>query len=206
MKADKPTTLFLDIGGVLLTNGWDTHSREKGMAKFKLEPEETERRHKICFDTYELGRMTLDEYLGYVIFHEPRSFTREECINFMLHESQPLDGAVEYFKALKKAHGLRVVALSNEPRELNAYRIKTFDLNTLFDCFISSPYVGMRKPDAAIYRMACDVSQTEPAQALYVDDQIVFIEVARSLGIPSLHYHDWQQAKEYIDGLGLTLK
>jgi putative hydrolase of the HAD superfamily len=206
MQASKIKTLFLDIGKVLLTNGWDTDSRKLAIDHFKLDEEEVTTRHKLSFDAYEMDKMHINDYLGFTIFYKPQDFTKEEFITFMLDQSQPIEGAVQYFIDLKKQYQLKVVALSNEARELNDYRIEKFKLNSLFDMFISSCYVGMRKPDPAMYRMACDVSQTLPEQALYVDDQLMYIEMARSLGIPSLHYQSLKQAKEYFDGLGLTLK
>ena len=206
MKAEKIKTLFLDIGNVLLTNGWDTDARKRAIKSFKLDPEETESRHKLCFETLELGKMNIDNYLGNVVFYEPREFSKADFITFMLNQSKPIPGAVEYFKELKKRYGLKVIAVSNEALSLNDYRIKTFELDMLFDAFISSCYVGMRKPDAAIYKMACDISHTRPEEALYVDDLGMYIEVALALGIPSFHYKGLKEAKDYFDGLGLTLK
>jgi len=206
MKAEKIKTLFLDIGEVLLTNGWGEDFRLRAMKHFDLDPNEIEPRHKMCFDTYELGKMNLDEYLGYVIFNKPRKFSKEEFITFMMEQSQALKGSITYFTELKKHYHLKVIAVSNEAREINEYRIKKFELDNLFDAYVSSCYVGMRKPDIGMYKMACDISQTPPEQAIYVDDQILFIEVATSLGIPSLHYKGLDSAKEYFDGLALTLK
>jgi putative hydrolase of the HAD superfamily len=206
MKAEKITTLFLDIGGVLLTNGWDEGSRHKAIAHFNLDTKETETRHKLSFDTLELGKMTLDQYLDIAIFYTPREFSKADFITFMLKESAALEGSIKYFTDLKKRYNLKVVAVSNEAKELNDYRIQKFELNQLFDMFISSCYVRLRKPDRDLYKMACDISQTLPAQALYIDDRLIYIEVALSVGIPSLQFQSLEQVKNYIDGLGLTLK
>ena len=178
-------TLFLDIGGVLLTNGWGRDFRERAEKKFGLDSKEMEERHHLTFDTYEEGKLTLDEYLGRVIFYRQTE----------------LEGALNFFKTLKKQYNLKVIAVSNEGKELNEYRIAKFRLNDLFDAYISSCYVHLRKPDKDMLRMACDISQTKPEEALYVDDRLMFVEVARSYGIPALHYESLSAAKEYISKL-----
>ena len=205
MAKEKVKTLFLDIGGVLLTDGWGRDARAKTLKHFNLEKEEdaiTER-HQMNFDTYELDKTTFDEYLDNTIFYKKRKFKKKEFIAFMLKQSQPLPGAIDYFKELKKKNGLRVIACSNEARELNEYRIKTYKLDILFDSFVSSCYVNMRKPDPGMYELASDISFTPFKNAVYVDDRIIYIEFARSLGLPSLHYTGIDSAKKYFEKAGL---
>lgn len=194
----KVKTLFLDIGGVILTNGWDHHSRQKAVEHFGLDKEEFDDRHDLTFDTYEMGKLTLDDYLINLLFYKERPFTKEEFKAFIFAQSKPLSGAFEFFKSLKEKNGLRIIALNNEAKEINEYRIKTFGLDSLFDSYVSSCYVHMRKPDPGIYRVACDVSFTDPAQALYIDDRDMYIEIGRSLGIPSLHHKDLDQTKNEL--------
>jgi len=198
MKSGEIKTLFLDIGGVLLTNGWGHESRFKAAQKFGLDKEELEGRNKLVFDTYEIDKISFDEYLDWVIFYEERRFSREEFTTFMLQQSQPLDGCVNYFKALKLQHQLKVVAVSNEGRELNEYRIKQFKLDELFDAYISSCYVHLHKPDKSMLQMACDISHTLPEHALYVDDTLLLVEVAASVGLQTLHFQGLDSAKEFI--------
>jgi putative hydrolase of the HAD superfamily len=195
---NKIKTLFLDIGGVLLSNGWDRNARQRSRDKFGLDKEEMENRHALIFDTYELGKATFEDYLHFTIFHVKRDFTVQEFKTFMYEQSTPIEGAIEYFTALKKQHGFKVVALSNEPRDLNEYRIEKFKLKELFDFFISSCYVHLRKPDAEIFTLALDTSQANKENSLYVDDRLLYIEMARSLSIPSLHYQNLDSAKEYF--------
>jgi len=198
MQHSKITTLFLDIGGVLLTDGWGHKQRQAAIDKFKLDKEDFEGRNGMVWDTYESDKLTLENYLDYVVFYQKTSFTKHEFKAFMMAQSQPLDGAIDYFKQLKKERNLRVVALSNEARELNAHRIATFKLNELFDFYISSAYVGLRKPDADIYKMAFDTGQVTPAQAVYIDDRLPYIEIAKIRGIQSLHYTGIDSAKEFF--------
>ncbi|HTB33092.1 MAG TPA: HAD-IA family hydrolase [Bacteroidia bacterium] len=198
MKANQITTLFLDIGGVLLTNGWDHHSREKAIAHFNLDGEEMNERHHLTFDTFEEGKLTLSEYLKRVVFYEARKFSEDDFIQFMFSRSVAHKDAIDYFRKLKKKHKLRVLAISNEGRELNNYRIKKFKLNELFDAFVSSSYVHYRKPDTDIFRMASDISQTLPEHSLYIDDRLMFVEVAKSVGMHGIHYKGLSQAKSQL--------
>jgi len=190
--------LFLDIGGVLLNNGWGHVSRFEAAQKFGLDREEVEGRNKLVFDTYEIDKITFDEYLDWVIFYEERKFSRQEFTTFMLQQSQPLEGCVNYFKAIKQQYHLKVIAISNEGRELNEYRIKQFKLDELFDAYVSSCYVHLHKPDKSMLRMACDISHTLPEHALYVDDTLLLVEVAASIGLQTLHFQGLDSAKEFI--------
>jgi len=205
MKRGSITTLFLDIGGVLLSNGWGSEQRNKAIAHFKLDGEEMNERHHLTFDTYEEGKLAFKEYLKRVVFYEKRKFSETEFIKFMFNQSVGYPEAINFFKDLKKRYSLKVIAVSNEGRELNAYRIKKFKLNTLFDAFVSSSYVHLRKPDADIFRMAIDISQSAPAQSLYVDDRLMFVEVAEALGLNGMHYTGLDLAKKHLRKFGLTV-
>ena len=201
MKKNKTTALFLDIGGVLLTNGWDREAREKAVEKFQLDKDETADRNSLIWDTYEAGKLTLDDYLDFVVFYQKRNFSKKEFTDFMMAQSQPLAGAIEYFKELKKERGYKIVALSNEVRELNDYRIEKYKLNELFDFYISSCYVHLRKPAPDIYTLAFNTAQTGKSEAVYIDDRLPYIEMAVKLGITSLHYTGIESAKEYFKNI-----
>lgn len=199
------TTLFLDIGGVLLTNGWDRKARIRAAEKFGLEYDEVDERHHLTFDTYEEGKLSLDEYLNRVVFYEKRSFSREEFKDFMFAQSQPFPEMIELMKSIKQRYNLRVAVVSNEGRELNAYRVRQFQLNTFIDFFVSSSFVHFRKPDADIYRMALDIAQTGPEHVLYVDDRSLFVEVAEGLGIRGIIHKDYKTTLKAMEAFGLSL-
>jgi len=201
----KITTLFLDIGGVLLTNGWDRHSRMAAVKRFNLEFEEVDERHHLTFDTYEVGKISLDQYLDRVVFHKERSFSHREFKEFMFRQSRPLTDMLDFTKKLVAKHGLRTVAVSNEGKELTEHRIRTFDLNEIFNAYVSSCFVHYRKPDVDIYHMALDISQAKPEAVAYVDDRPMFVEVASSLGIHGIHHTDPNSTQEQLAELGLTL-
>ena len=193
------STLLLDIGGVLLTNGWPLEARLAAVEKFMLNKQEIETRHALFFYNYEVGKITLDEYLDLVVFYTPRSFAKDEFITFMFSQSQLLPGAIAYFLALKNTHQLKVIAVSNEGRELNEHRIRQFQLDGLFDAYISSCYVHLHKPDEKMLRMACDVAHTHPSNALYIDDGPLLVEVGRNMGLKTLHYQELETARAFID-------
>lgn len=195
------TTLFLDIGGVLLTDGWGRLQRQCIIEKFDLDKNETEDRNALAWSIYESDQMTLDDFLDFVIFHIPRNFSKEEFTGFMMTLSQPLDGVIEYFKTLKKERGYKIVALSNASREMNEYRINKFKLNDLFDFYVSSCYVHVRKPNPAIYKMALDTAQARPGESVYIDDRLPFIEIAAKIGIRTLHYQSLDSAREYFKNI-----
>jgi putative hydrolase of the HAD superfamily len=199
------TTLFLDIGGVLLTNGWDRHARERAAEYFELDLDEMNERHHLTFDTYEEGKLELEEYLARVVFFRERSFSPEEFREFMFAQSKPFQDTIDFFHGLKSNLGLRMVAVSNEGRELTEHRIRQFNLRALFDAFISSCYVHYRKPDKDMYRMALNVSQAEVSETVYVDDRAMFVEVAGSLGMHGVHHVDLETTRSRFAEIGLPL-
>jgi putative hydrolase of the HAD superfamily len=202
-KKTKITTLFLDVGGVMLTNGWDTHSRELAAKTFDLDLKEIEKRHHLTFDTYERGKISLEEYLKRVIFYKKRSFTSAQFQKFMFSQSQPFPEMLEMMKSLRKKYGLKIYVVSNEGRELMEYRIKKFKLGDFVDAFVASGFVHLCKPDEDIYRLALDIAQVPLDEILYIDDRGMLIEVAESLGIPGLQHIDYKTTLKQLAALGL---
>lgn len=184
------TTLFCDIGGVLLTNGWDRHIRAKAAKQFGFDIEEFDGRHQLCFYLYEIGKITLKEYLEQTLFYQARPFTMEKFIAFMHAQSEPYEEMISYIKELKQKHQLKIVLLSNEGRELTDYRQKKFTLHDITDFFVVSSYVHLRKPDKDIFRMAVDLVQSPPESIIYIDDRQLFIEMAAKIGIHGVRHID----------------
>jgi putative hydrolase of the HAD superfamily len=205
MNTDKRvTTLLIDVGGVLLTNGFDHEARKLACATFGLDPPEMEERHGLAFEASELGRLTMDEYLSLVVFHEKRSFTRSQFKKFVFAQSQPFPEMIALMRRLKAKYGLKVGVVSNESRDLNAYRIKTFKLDAFVDFFITSCYVHVRKPDPEIVCLALDIGHVAPARAVYVDDRAMFVQVAEMQGIRGIHHTDYETTRNHLSGLGLA--
>lgn len=199
MNAKKISTLFIDVGGVLLTNGWDRHSRKKAAEHFKIDYDEMDSRHHLAFDTFEVGKSSLEDYLSKIVFNIPRSFTPNDFIEFMYSQSESYPDMINYVRELKKKHHLKVVVVSNEGRELTNYRIKKFGLNEFVDFFIASSFVHLRKPDKDIYRLALDVAQTPPEQVIYIDDRPMFVEVGSSFGIHGVRHVDQKSTAREIE-------
>lgn len=204
-KPSRINTLFLDIGGVLLTNGWDRNARARAAEKFHLDQDEFSERHHMTFDTYEEGKLSLDEYLNRVVFYQPQPFTVQDFKKFMFVQSQPIEAMIMLVRGLKNHYGLKTVVVSNEGRELTEYRIKEFRLYEFIDAFISSCFVHFRKPDEDIYRIALDISQVRPEKAAYLDDRKMFVEVAQSLGIQGIHHTGYESTVAMLKDMGLEL-
>jgi putative hydrolase of the HAD superfamily len=197
------THLFLDIGGVLLTNGWDRGVRREAARTFGLDLEDMEERHHLTFDTYEEGKLTIDEYLKRTVFCIERSFTKEQFLDFMFAQSKPYADMLAYVGDLKRRFSLKVAAVSNEGRELTVFRIKKFELTKIIDFFVSSCFVHFRKPDEDIWRVALDISMAEPGNVVYIDDRLLFVETAASLGIKGIHHRNLASTKAALAEMGL---
>jgi putative hydrolase of the HAD superfamily len=195
--------LFLDIGGVLLTNGWDRHMRRKAADRFELDYDEMNDRHHMTFSAYEEGKLSMDEYLDLAVFYKQRSFGKEAFKEFIFSQSRPLPEMIELFKTISKHNALKVSAISNEGRELTIYRISHFGLRDLIQFFICSCFVHFRKPDKVIYKLALDVGQVAPEQSIYIDDRLLHVEVARSLGMNAIYHTDIETTKEKLSKYGL---
>jgi putative hydrolase of the HAD superfamily len=197
------TTLFLDIGGVLLTNGWDRKARARAAQQFQLDLEELNERHHLTFDTYEVGKLSLDQYLSRIVFYEPRSFTREDFRDFMFAQSAALADTIALVRQVKEQNQLRVAAVSNEGRELTQYRIAAFRLGEFIDFFISSCFVHFRKPDEEIFRLALDIAHAQPSEVAYIDDRPMFVDVASGLGIHGIHHQSTEATRAALQACGL---
>lgn len=199
------TTLFLDVGGVLLTNGWDRSMRRLAAERYNLDHEEMSERHHLTFDTYEQGKLSLDSYLDRVVFYEERAFSREEFKEFMFAQSKPFQEMIDLICALKGRYRIRTAAVSNEGRELTQHRIKKFGLRNFIDFFVASCFVHIRKPDEDIFRVALDLCDASSAEVLYIDDRAMFVDIAIGLGFHGLHHKGYESTKAALAGYGLVL-
>jgi len=195
--------LFVDIGGVLLTNGWDHHARRRAAKHFKLNWAEMQERHELNFETQESDKISFREYLDRVVFYEKRPFTRTEFRQFMFAQSKPFTEMIELVHNLKAKYKLKVFVVSNEAREVNAYRIRQFKLDGFVDAFISSCFVHLRKPDADIFRLALDIAQVPARQIVYIENTALFVQIAERLGIPSILHTDCQSTAAKLAAFGL---
>jgi putative hydrolase of the HAD superfamily len=197
----KIRALFWDVGGVLLTNAWDHEERDQAVERFLLSKSEFDERHKEVVPVFEEGKLTLDEYLDRVVFYQPRTFSKEEFKQFMFSLSRPKSQSLELARALGAKYVMGTI--NNESRELNQYRIENCGLNHIFDVFVSSCFVGLRKPDERIYRLAMDLTQHTCDQCCFIDDRPVNIEGATKVGMKTVLMKDPQQLRRDLGGLGI---
>ena len=195
---------FLDICGVLLTDGWDHLAQKRAAKHFVQQWAEMEDRHHLTFEIFEEGKITLEEYLSLVVFHQKRSFTRNQFRRYMFAQSKAFPEMIEFVAQLKLKLGLKIAIVSNEARELNAYRIERFSLDGLADYFISSCFVHIRKPDAEIFRLALDLAQVQPARVVFIDNTPMFVQIAEGLGIQGILHTDCKSTRTKLSDLGLN--
>ena len=200
----KISALFWDIGGVLLSNGWDKPSRRKTAQKFDLDWEEFEDRHELVVAAFETGKIGLNEYLERTVFYRPRAFTPQDFKDFLFSLSEPCSENMGILARLAKSRAYLLAALNNESLELNLYRINRFGLRDYFDAFFSSCFLGVKKPDEAIYRLALQMTQLPPEECLFIDDRALNLECARNcVGMRTIHFQAPAQLQHELRELGI---
>ena len=195
----------MDIGGVLLSNGWDHHARRRAANHFNLDWAEMQERHGLNFEIHEEDKITFPEYLDRVVFYKKRLFSRAEFRRFMFAQSKPCAWMIGLVRNLKAKYGLKIIVVSNEARELNAYRIRRFKLDDIVDAFVSSCFVHLRKPDEEIFRLALDIAQVPFREIVYLDNTAMFVQIAKSLGIQSILHTNHPSTRKQLASLGLHL-
>jgi putative hydrolase of the HAD superfamily len=199
------TAVFLDMGGVILSNGWDRNARREAAVKFHLDWEDFEDRHELMLHAFETGEIGLDEYLNRTVFYRERPFTKEQFIEFIHAQSQPIPETLAVLKRLATTESCLIGALNNESRDLNEFRIKHFMLREYFDVFLSSCYLGVRKPDEAIYRLALSITQRVPKECIFVDDRELNLECAREMGMHTIHFQHAAQLEKDLHHYDIEL-
>ena len=188
--------VFFDVGGVLMTNGWDHISRRRATEHFGLDWDEFAERHDLVVADFEIGRIDMKEYLNRTAFHVPRVFTPEEFIGFIQAPSVPNPEVLVFAAKLSRSRKYFMATLNNESRELNQYRIDHFQLRDTFSQFFSSGFVGLRKPDERIFRLAMEVTQCQPEECLFIDDTALNVERAQLAGMRAFRYLNATQLRE----------
>ena len=198
-------TIFWDLGGVVLTNGWDRAARARACGRFALDCDDFQDRHEQVVSEFETGGMDLDTYLERTVFFEPRQFGQADFKAFMFAQSREDTVMLDLVRHLRGGGPYRLAVINNESLELNAYRIERFRLRECFSLFFSSCFVRLRKPDPRIYQLALDVTQTPAEAALLVDDRAINVEAARRLGMQTIHFRDAGQVRSCLADLGVPM-
>ncbi len=197
-------TVFFDVGGVLLTNAWDTAARKRAAAEFELDYQELQTRHEMLKTAFETGRLSLEVYLRKAVFHTPRKFSMADFREFMFRQSQPLGETLEWLRALGRSPSHRLFTLNNESVELHEYRVRTFQLDTIFQGFLTSCYLGQAKPDEGIYLSALGIAACNKDDAIFVDDRPLNVEPAHALGLTAVQFHDLDQLRDFLKQRGIV--
>ena len=187
--------IFWDVGGVLLTNAWDHTERAAALEHFRLDENEFHGRHEMVVSSFERGKISLDEYLDRTVFYRSRSFTREEFRDYMLSLSRPMTDVLAFARNLAASGKYFMGTINNESRELNLHRIKKFSLRDIFRVFVSSCFVGLRKPESGIYRLALEITQINPEQCCFIDDRALNLECAAKLGMRTIQMQTLEQLR-----------
>jgi len=196
--------IFWDVGGVLLTNAWDRTQRIAALEHFQLDQEEFHDRHEMVVSSFERGKMTFDEYLDRTVFYRPRPFARDAFRDYMFSLSQPFPEVLQFAQALSDSGKYFMSTINNESRELNYYRIEKFALRQIFRLFISSCFVGFRKPEREIFRMALETTQIPAAECCFIDDRALNLECAAKLGMHALEMQSLDQLRADLAKSGVT--
>ena len=195
--------IFWDVGGVLLTNAWDHTQRLAALEHFHLDVEEFQSRHEMVVSSFERGKITLDEYLDRTVFYRSRPFTRDEFRDFMFSLSQPMPEVLALARALADSRKYFMGTINNESRELNLYRIEKFGFREIFRLFVSSCFVGLRKPESGIYRLAIELTQINPEECCFIDDRALNLEIAEKMGMHTIQMQTPEQLREELMKLGV---
>jgi len=202
----KISAIFCDVGGVLGTNGWGRAERRRAAETFKLDRKDFEGRHELVVDAFEAGKISLDQYLDHTVFCCPRAFRREEFVSFMKLQSQPFPAALVLFEKLASTRQYFLATLNNESLDLNFHRIEAFGLKKYFSLFLSSCFLGLKKPDPAIFQMALRLTQREPEECLFIDDRALNVEAARRGGFSAVQCLDPGKLEQQVREVGIELQ
>jgi putative hydrolase of the HAD superfamily len=195
--------IFWDVGGVLLTNAWDHTQRMDALEHFHLDEQEFHSRHEMVVSSFERGKISIDEYLDRTVFYRHRSFSREEFRDYMYELSQPMARVLAFARSLTNSGKYFMGTINNESRELNLHRIQKFGLREIFRVFVSSCFVGLRKPESGIYRLAIEITQINPEECCFIDDRALNLECAATLGMKTIQMQTLEQLREELGKLGV---
>jgi putative hydrolase of the HAD superfamily len=198
------TAIFWDVGGVLLSNAWDREQRQRTLQHFDLDEVEFDDRHDMLVSSLERGKISLQEYLERTIFYRTRPFTREGFTEYMFSLSQPDAEALRLAGELARSGKYLMSTINNESKELNLYRIQTFGLREIFSLFVSSCFVGLRKPEEGIYRLALEITQRPPEECCFVDDRPLNLDSASKLGTHVIQMENPEQLRREFAKLGIA--
>ncbi len=198
------SAIFWDVGGVLLSNAWDREQRQRTLQHFDLDEVEFDDRHDMLVSSLERGKISLQEYLERTIFYRARPFTKEVFTEYMFSLSQPDKDTLQLAGELSRSGKYLMSTINNESKELNLFRIQTFGLREIFSLFVSSCFVGLRKPEEGIYRLALEITQRPPEECCFIDDRPLNLDSASKLGMHVIQMENAEQLRREFAKLGIA--
>lgn len=199
------TAMFWDVGGVILSNGWDRPTRQLACEKFHIDWDDFQDRHELLISKFETGRLTLDQYLQRTVFYHTRPFSLQEFKDYIFSQSTPAPEALSLLQQVSESGRYLLGTINNESRELNEFRIQKFGLARYFTLFVTSCYIGLRKPDESIYRRALELTQRTPGECLFIDDRSLNVEIAAQVGLHAIQFHDAALLRAELERYGVEL-
>jgi putative hydrolase of the HAD superfamily len=203
LQVSEIRAIFWDVGGVLLTNAWDHTERGEALAHFHLDEDEFRARHETVVSPFERGEISLDEYLDRTVFYRDRPFSREEFREYMFGLSKPMPEVLAFARDLSNSGKYFMGTINNESRELNLDRIEKFGLREIFRVFVSSCFVGMRKPESGIYKLALEITQIPAEACCFIDDRALNLECPAKLGMKTIQMKTLAQLREDLQEIGV---
>jgi putative hydrolase of the HAD superfamily len=197
--------IFWDVGGVILSNAWDHTERAAAFQHFGIDEAEFQPRHEMVVSSFERGKISLDEYLDRTMFYRERPFTREEFREYMFSLSKPIPEVLDFVRKLAAGRKYFMGTINNESRELNLYRIEKYGLREIFSVFVSSCFVGLRKPESGIYRLALEITQFNPEDCCFIDDRALNLECAAKLGMRTVQMKTLEQLRGDLERSGVNV-
>ena len=198
-----------DFGGVLTTpliESFLAYQDESGvrfedLGKAMMRVAERDGEHPLF--ELEKGRITEAEFLGAIeaeLGEEVKLGSLRETYFAHLHPNEPM---IRYMRELRD-RGLRMALLTNNVREWEPHwRSKLPDIDEIFEVVVDSAFVGMRKPDPAIYELTLERlgDGFRPEECVFVDDTNVNCDAAAALGMRTVRFRDADQAVAELEGI-----
>ncbi len=111
----------------------------------------------------------------------------------------PIPETVEIFRQLKQSGKYKLYALTNWHAGLFDIALVRYNFLHWFNGRVVSGEEGMRKPATAFYQRLLDRYDVNPAEALFIDDNLRNIKASEAMGINSIHFQSPEQLKKILE-------
>jgi putative hydrolase of the HAD superfamily len=199
-----------DFGGVLTTPLIESflHYQEESGIPFQdvvtAMGRLTERTGRNPLHELEKGAITEDEFLGSIEQEMGGGVSLRELHQVYFDHLQPNEAMIDFVRSLRVERNMRSALLTNNVREWEArWRAMLPEIDEIFEVVVDSAFVGMRKPDPAIYELTVERlgDGIRPADCIFIDDIEVNCDAARALGMAAVQFHSTEQAIAEVEAL-----